>query len=259
MAEIIREYRAEDRAALIELWSGIFGDKEEYISYFLDNLPAFGVGAVGECDGRAVSMAYAVTGLSYMGKSVGYIYAVATDENYRGRGLGEKVSRKAAELSKAEIITTFPAEDSLYDWYEKILGTDNALHTRIVTVKADKSGGIIPVSAAKYNSEREKLLKYIPHVSLTDAAARLEEKLCTTYGGGLFRCREAIIAAYLDGSVCYVREALGGNIENAASALAAYLGAEEAKVRIADAGGERFAAIPDGAMDEKTVWNITFD
>lgn len=259
MTEIIREYRAEDRETLISLWSRIFGDKEEYISYFLDNLPAFGVGAVGECDGRAVSMAYAVTGLSYLGKSIGYIYAVATDEKFRGRGLGEKVSCKAAELSEAEIITTFPAEDSLYDWYEKILGTNGALHTRTVNVNAGKQDEIIPVSAAEYNSEREKLLKNVPHVSLADAAAKLEEKLCTTYGGGLFRCGETIMAAYVDGSFCHVREALGGNIENAASALAAYLCADCAKVRIAAADGERFTAIPDGAMDEKTVWNITFD
>lgn len=259
MTEIIREYRAADKAELISLWSGIFGDKEEYISYFLDNLTTFGVGAVAECDGKAVSMAFALTGLSYMGRSMGYIYAVATDESCRGRGLGEKVSRRAAELSKAEIITTFPAEDGLYGWYEKILGTDGALHTRTVTVNAGKHGEIIPVPAEEYNSEREKLLKKVPHVSLTDAAMGLEAKLCTTYGGGLFRCGETIMAAYLDGSKCHVREALGGAVENAVAALAAYLGSECAKVRVADADGERFAAIPNGAMDEKTVWNITFD
>lgn len=259
MSEIIRPYCESDRADIMKLWGAVFGDKEEYISFFLEKLPETGVGAVAECDGHAVSMAYALTGLSYEGQSVGYIYAVASDEKYRGRGYGERVSRLAAELSGADIISTFPAEDSLYDWYEKILGTGSSLHICSKAVNAEENGETVRISYGEYNAEREKLLEKIPHVSLTEPCAELEEKLCATYGGGFFRCGDTIMAAYKDGKNCLVREALGREAENAAASLAAFTGAERAYIRIPSAEGERFAAIPAGAMDEKTVWNLCFD
>ena len=162
----LREFLPEDRAELAALWHKVFGDPEELILAFLQRLPSFGVGAVAELEGRAVGAAYALEGLcsGLAGGDVpcDYIYAVAVAPEHRHHGLGAALSQKAAELSKSRgsrLICTLPAEESLYPWYEKILGVSCALRRRSFMAKAAPLLPCREAGAEEYLSRREALLE----------------------------------------------------------------------------------------------------
>jgi GNAT superfamily N-acetyltransferase len=113
-----------DIPALKAMWTQAFGDPEELMDGFFSLLDGAGFGLVCRDGGRAVSMAYVLEGLSCGDRRCAYIYAVATLEEYRGRGLGAELMsacREKAMLRGSEVICTCPAEPSLYDWYAKVL------------------------------------------------------------------------------------------------------------------------------------------
>lgn len=79
-----------------DLWQRVFGDSREFIDIFLtdgfrpENL------FCREAEGRVVSMAFVVELQTDYGPT-GYLYAVATDSNWRGRGFAQGVVREAIE------------------------------------------------------------------------------------------------------------------------------------------------------------------
>lgn len=72
-----------DENALKALWREVFGDTDEYIDAFFQNVYQPSMASVIEEDGTVVAAAYAVP----FG-AVRYIFAVATRPEYRGRGYG---------------------------------------------------------------------------------------------------------------------------------------------------------------------------
>ena len=81
-----RPSRKGDENALKALWREVFGDTDEYIDAFFQNVYQPGMASVIEEDGTVVAAAYAVP----FG-AVRYIFAVATRPKYRGRGYGRAV------------------------------------------------------------------------------------------------------------------------------------------------------------------------
>lgn len=81
-----RPSRKGDENALKALWREVFGDTDEYIDAFFQNVYQPGMASVIEEDGTVVAAAYAVP----FG-AVRYIFAVATKPEYRGRGYGRAV------------------------------------------------------------------------------------------------------------------------------------------------------------------------
>ena len=81
-----RPSRKGDENALKALWREVFGDTDEYIDAFFQNVYQPGMASVIEEDGTVVAAAYAVP----FG-AVRYIFAVATRPEYRGRGYGRAV------------------------------------------------------------------------------------------------------------------------------------------------------------------------
>ena len=86
-----RPSRKGDENALKALWREVFGDTDEYIDAFFQNVYQPGMASVIEEDGTVVAAAYAVP----FG-AVRYIFAVATKPEYRGRGYGRAVVFAAA-------------------------------------------------------------------------------------------------------------------------------------------------------------------
>lgn len=123
---------------LTELWKKVFGDNEEYIALFFDE-------AYGNCecfaetvDEKAVSALYLLKcDLKYNGKvySGRYLYAAATDSDYRSKGLMAKLIEEAKIYCKEqgiEFIALVPASDSLYGYYEKFGFTESMYKYRYV-------------------------------------------------------------------------------------------------------------------------------
>ena len=126
---LFREYCPDDLPSLKSLWVRVFGDPPALVDDFFRLLPRMGNCFIAEENGSLLAMASVITGfqLYHPGRALdrcAYLYAVATEEAARGRGLGAAVSRGAAELGRqagAELLCTLPAEQHLYDWYRDIL------------------------------------------------------------------------------------------------------------------------------------------
>jgi len=110
---------------LRSLWKTVFGDEDEYISLFFDNYfnetEAFGAIE----NEKLIAMLFLLPMKVRAGESsfdAKYIYAVATDPEYRGRGVSTKLLDKTHEYLKREgtdLSILVPASGSLFEFYSK--------------------------------------------------------------------------------------------------------------------------------------------
>ena len=266
---MIRHYRKEDIGAMRALWRRVFNESEAFLEAFFTLLPDIGGAAVAADErGELLGAAYALTGYELLadGESphIGYVYAVAVDEDARGRGLGAALTRKAAEICRereAVIVTTLPAEEGRDAWYERQIGTEHLLYRARRSVPARASLDIMKLTSTEYMLWRENMLRGRPHVHLSHPMLEAQRALCEAYGGGLYASSDGIFAAYRDGGTLVAREILcvqGDPAETAASA-AARLGCREAVFDLpCERGGERYIA-SDTALPAGTIWNLTMD
>ena len=265
----IRHYRKDDIPAMRALWQRVFDEREAYLDAFFSLIGDIGGAAVATDEGGAlIGAAYALTGYELLsgGESphVGYIYAVAVDESFRGRGIGAALTKCAGEICRereAVIVTTLPAEESLYAWYAQCIGTRHVLRREKKLVPAHKSVDIMKLTGTEYMLWRENLLRGQDFVRLSYPMLEAQRALCETYGGGLYATEDGVLAAYRDGDTLIVREILcarGDPAVSAASAAAA-LGCREAVFFLPTASGGEPYVTADAPLASVTVWNLTLD
>ena len=102
-----------DKKQIIRLWQQAFGDSDEEILYFIDNVKdakclAYFVGS------EAVSMMYLVDCIAD-GINASYIYAACTLDKYKGRGYMSKLIEHC--IDGGSTVCLIPAEDSLINFY----------------------------------------------------------------------------------------------------------------------------------------------
>lgn len=266
----LREYREDDVPALCALWQKIFGDDARFISGFFRLLPETGICLVAEKDGRIAGMSSVLLALSLVrpgagSEGCGYIYAVAAEPSCRHGGIGAalvRASAEAARLRGAGIICTLPAEDSLYAWYEKLLGLSCVLRRSSFDAPAKPIYPVIRIDSGEYLARREALLAGKIHLRPEPAAAGLARLFYETYGGGLFRCGDALCAAYSDKSTAFVKELIpapGFQAREAAASVAACLGAEKAVFMLPSTDGKPYISALPGSIPPECVWNLSFD
>ena len=261
---IIRQVRREDTEALAALWCRVFKDPPELSREFLRQLQFLGGGVCAEENGVLLGAAYAVTDYYLEEQRLAYLYAVAVLPEARGRGLGAALSREAAALGRelgAEIVCTCPAEDSLYPWYERIIGVRPALRRREERIGSRPGPLPVSLSPEAYGERREALLRGRPHVRLGPAALRREQFNCRACGGDLLAVGEGIAAVYCDEGVTLVRELLAPSGEDRAAlaaALGASLGTAEVLLLSPAAEGEPYLAA-DRPLPPGCVWDLIMD
>lgn len=122
----IRSACEADFPALSRLWEEVFGDGEDFTSAFFSALWTPGCcRAAFTAGGELAAMGFCLTGPAAGAYRCGYIYAMATRSEHRGRGLAAAIGRALVEgafASGADIVATLPAEESLNAWYETRLG-----------------------------------------------------------------------------------------------------------------------------------------
>ena len=265
----LREYSGGDIPALCALWESVFGDKPELIQEFFRLLPDMGFCAVAELDGKIAGMASVLTALELVtpcadAARCGYVYAVATAPSFRGRGIGAALTEKVCALAKAagaSVLCTLPAEDSLYPWYEKIMGVRCALYRQSFETSPAESLPVRRLKASEYLKLREELLADKSHLRAAAPVVEFAEQFYSVYGGGLFLCGESLCAAYGDAKCLYIKELISpdGRNEPAAAALGAFLGADRIVYSLPSESGDKYiSALPD-ALPSDCVWNLSFD
>ena len=266
----VREYVPADIPALTALWKKTFGDSEELIGDFFRLLPDMGTAVAAEKDGKIVGGAYVLTGMELRGRPgkapvCGYIYAVAVEEKYRHGGIGRELVEAAAEKARereAAFVCTLPAEESLYKWYEDILGVKKALSCETRTVSPAPEEPCMKLTSSEYMLWRETMLRDRVRLHLSNTSLEFTRLLCEAYGGGLYACGSGICAAYLDGDACVIRELISmnsGECDRIAASVAAGLGAKRCEYRLPAADGTPYIAAEPGFVPADCVWNLSFD
>jgi len=255
---------------MARLWQEVFGDPDDLTAYFLSLLPEMGAAIIAENEAGLLGAAYILDGLYFDEGSgrehrCGYIYAVAVAEEARSLGIGRTICRSLAELGRqrgVEILCTLPAEESLYRWYENVLGLSCALRRKTVLVSAGKGSLLHSVSPEEYGARREKLLSGKPHIRLNAALLRFAAHFYRSFGGGLYAGETGICAAYGEAGRAYLKELIcpAGEEASLAAAVGHMLSAENVVYYLPSVGeGEPYIAAGTGALPADCVWNLSFD
>ena len=116
---MIRFFEETDRENIVKIWKEAFFDGEEYI---LDFLNLFGQHMlVLENEGKAVSM-LTLFPVKINGDRGRYVYAVATDRNFRNKGFAGEIIEYAKRLVQAKnekFLVILPQNDGLFEFYKK--------------------------------------------------------------------------------------------------------------------------------------------
>lgn len=136
-------------------------------------------------------------------------YAICTEPEFRGRGYGSCITKRAADIAEAEgaLSVLSPADSGLVDFYRNI-GYQPAFYAeeRRFTIFDDREGAmgksfhsaertaprpvrIRKADSAEYAVARERLLQNQMHICVTDAVLRYAD-LCGPAGKGLFLLNE---------------------------------------------------------------------
>lgn len=263
-----REYKLRDLKEIKSLWLRCFNDTEEFVDGFFERLHDMGSCVVGEEGGRIVAMASVLCGqeLQFGGSlrtpECGYIYALAVDEHYRGKGLGESIAKAAYDLAlkrEAAIVCTLPADEKLYSFYEKTLGFKPVLFRERYEIDASDAEMTMELNATEYNMMREDLLRGSTYLRLSYFSMDFLSFLCKSYGGGLYAGMSGICACTVDGETCVISEIISQNPKDTAASVAAKLGCKKAVYYMPSTAGQAFIASDSTAVPIDTLWNIAYE
>ncbi|PKO97449.1 MAG: hypothetical protein CVU12_00245 [Bacteroidetes bacterium HGW-Bacteroidetes-7] len=137
---------AEDAHSISKIWSECFTDDTNYIDNFLNNcLPhckTFLLTPKNE-DNAVASLSVLPCYTQYKGKNYkgGYVYAVGTLPEHRGKSYSKYLTEEAfryARIEKLSFLVVKPATESLYELYSK-LSFDTTLYEKITKIRTNRS------------------------------------------------------------------------------------------------------------------------
>lgn len=267
---LIREYGPEDVAEIKSLWREVFHDPEALIDSFFELLPDMGTALTARLGGQLAGFACVIVGMELIDGEkrkpvVGYIYSTAVDERFRGRGIGGRLVKAAAEKARdreASLICVLPEEPSLYGWYSSRLGLDCALFRQRLRVESRAAEPVMGLSSTEYMLWRENMLRAVPHLHPSSFTLEFARRFFESLGGGLYACGSGICAAYMEDGAAIISELISmdqGEIPNIAASIGAQLGASHAVYFIPAAQGEPYIAARPGLIPPDAVWNLSFD
>ena len=220
--------KRSDLPLLTKLWAKCFGDDPGEINGFWS--AAFErIQVYTASEGKALAAMACVIPTQFVdvegeSHSCGYLYAVCTDPQYRGRGICKELMRYIHKYCGFSYTALVPAEHSLFSFYEK-LGYEVCLYNKEYAVAPQKGGKIRPATPEAYRSIRE--------LQLYDNFLSYEEYLLPC-AGQLYRIETEnglyCGCCYNKDDTLLIRELLPDSPE-AASALCAFLNCKKAMVR----------------------------
>ena len=250
--------KKSDLPALTKLWATCFGDDPKEIQGFwsatFDRIQVY----TGTEGNLILAMACVIPTLFVdeegESHSCGYVYAVCTAPNARGRGICQSLMAYIHKNCGFSYTALVPAEGSLFSFYEK-LGYQTAFYHAEYTVAPQKCGKIRPATPEVYRSIRE--------LQLYDNFLSYEEYLLPC-AGQLYRIETEdglyCGCCYKKDNTLLIRELLPDSVE-AASALCAHLNCKTALVRTMgeDKPFGMLKALKGGPLPEFGYLGLAFD
>lgn len=123
------EYKKAEQSdieQLKNLWQECFGDKMDYINLYFDNMYKNDYCYIAKEDDVVASMMmFLPATMVSFNKSINgrYVYAVATKQEFRGKGIMRQLEKYATDDVKnngIEFLTLVPASESLFNLYREI-------------------------------------------------------------------------------------------------------------------------------------------
>lgn len=168
---IFRPATETDRPALTRLWEQAFGDPVSFIDLFFESGFAPERSLVAEEAGSIAAMLYWFD-CALGDDRYGYIYAVATDCRFQGRGIAttlmEAAHRRMAALGYAGAILS-PGSESLFRFYGR-MGYETAGFVREAEFSAGTPLPLRQLSAEEYAAARRA---YLPENGMLQEGANL--------------------------------------------------------------------------------------
>jgi len=245
---MIRLSRSSDKAALQHLWHLAFGDPPEATEAFFSRLYRPGDALVWDEGGTIASAIYLLDAGTIPGSPplrASYSYALATLPEFRGRGLGTRMTKAAIARSTElgfDCNLICPAEEGLFSYYTR-LGYRNAFSIAEGTVsrqRIDDSTFICRIMSTDFLNYLLLRSAVLPNAATMypEAFLRYAAEGCMTSGGGLYRLelqgQVGCAAVERRGDRLFVSEVLPASLAEAFTlALLDYLDAETAVFRTA--------------------------
>lgn len=142
------------------LWKAAFGDEDDFLDAFYSIAYSPDRCRCLELDGRIAAALYWFEN-TCNGARFAYIYGVATDPEYRGRGLCRALMEDAREILHAQGfdgIMLYPASESLSRMYAKMGYTHCTTVTEFTCEASDEAESLLLVEKDEYASLRRMLL-----------------------------------------------------------------------------------------------------
>lgn len=186
---------------IIPLWQEAFGDKAEYIHYFISNCKNKKFLGLYR-NSELLSMLFLID-CTYDGYSGAYVYAVATKKSEQKKGHMGKLLNTAKTM-KYDFLCLTPAEDYLENIYAKF-GFKQLLFGCEIKKTNQIIGDIKPLDVSEYLSLRKERLEKndIPFVSFIDEEYPYNENI--TFAKGAFGIFEGELLVIRDN---YIIEAI---------------------------------------------------
>lgn len=219
-------------AELKNLYNAVFTGEEEFCRRFFERFYKKSRVFCRTENGKAVSALHLLDiTLSYKSRDykAGYIFAVGTLEEYRGRGYASSIVKEAVDFCRKEhydFIFLIAENPLLFDFYSRFGFEKASDETETVlmpeengTVKAEETGAD-ELSEALNRSEGLHIKRDF----------RNTKDLLYVYGAGAYTDGLSFCAAYKAGGYAVIPKAVGASREKLCRAVCAILGTEKAVV-----------------------------
>lgn len=244
---MIRAYEKSDYDAVVALWQEAFGDTKEDIENCMHHFSPYMTLYTENSDllGMFIRLP-----LEADDKKGDYIYAVATAEHARGRGIATtllEAAKSRVTNGERDFLVLVPAKPSLFDFYEKRGFTEGANVTKKTYTHihgAQSEITLKSISPGQMYAYRNAHFK-----NLTAWSEPMLSAIDSIYGSGCYYVLEkgenatAFCMAYTFENKLIVPELCLCGIDEATalSALDAHFRADEIQVVLPDENGEAFA------------------
>lgn len=249
---MIRFAKEEDRQQILRLWHTVFGDDQGGIKNYLDKYLDCVLLYITE--GKIIGM-LSLLPLKYNGMDGKYVYAVATDPSFRGRGVASKLIRYCSD----EIfLLLVPAEKSLFTYYQR-LGFNPICNFERKEYFSSELAACDDIPEKIQPDELYRLRKTVfNQYDFFEWSERELKTISQMYNGHIYKGKDFFAVCDVRQTEVFIKELYAKDSFKAVCALNLILKKEKYTVILKNDNGQPFAMIK-GMAPIKPYFNLAMD